>query len=319
MKVFIAGIDGYLGWAYQEHLRANDIEVDGCDNHRRRNNAKSLVPIERDREYSIYDASFSAMLHEHLRRFKPDVILHLAQEPSAPYSMLSTAAAIDTLQNNCGSTMSILGYLRRNPETHLVKLGTIGEYGPSSIYHISKVNDTALINWMTKTFGLRVTDVMQGPVYGIGGRLDYDECWGTVINRFVIQGIHGGPLTVYGNGGQLRFFLPVSDVMQCLDIIVQNPAKRAQHRIVDQYSDMLEVGMLARKVADLTDVGIEYLHNPRAEGITYDSEPDNKWLREKGFKPLGCIDENIENLIEAVLPYKNSINPELFWPKIQWS
>nr|MBA2514909.1 NAD-dependent epimerase/dehydratase family protein [Solirubrobacterales bacterium] len=282
MRVLILGGDGYLGWptAMRFSERGHDVAV--VDNYSRRRwveaqGSDSLTPIgaldERIaawkavsgkeiamHEGAIEDADF---LEGVVTGFKPEAIVHYGEQPSAPYSMQSRETAVETQQTNVIGNLNLLFAMRDHvPDAHLVKLGTMGEYGtpnidieegyieiehkgrkdllpfpklPGSLYHLSKVHDSHNIHFACRIWGLRATDLNQGVVYGVETeesvaderlvtRFDYDQYFGTVLNRFCVQAVIGHPLTVYGEGGQTRGFLNIRDTLQCVELAVLNPA-----------------------------------------------------------------------------------------------
>jgi UDP-sulfoquinovose synthase len=285
MRVLILGGDGYLGWPTAMRFSARGHEVSIVDNFSRRRwhtelSTDSLTPIaslaeriEAWREASgneihpyvgsIEDFSF---LDSVIAETLPETIVHYGEQPSAPYSMKSRATAVETQYTNVIGTLNLLFAIRdRVPDCHLVKLGTMGEYGtpnidieegfieiehngrkdtlpfpklPGSLYHLSKVHDSHNIHFACRIWGLRATDLNQGVVYGIETeesagderlvtRFDYDEYFGTVLNRFCVQAVIGHPLTVYGEGGQTRGFLNIRDTLQCVELAVANPGSWA--------------------------------------------------------------------------------------------
>jgi UDP-sulfoquinovose synthase len=288
------GIDGYLGWSLAIHLSSRGYEVSGCDNLLRRKlvsgeKSISATPIRSwPTRYSILKrlnkgnrSRFKKMnvknyylLKELIKETKPDTIVHLAQMPSAPYSMKGIEEAVFTYSNNLISNLNLI-FLMRDvcPDVHLVKLGTMGEYGtpnmqisegdfeisyrrrkdklpfprqPGSLYHCTKVHDSTNIRMACKFWGLKVTDIMQGVVFGVTipemnddpdllTRFDFDECFGTAINRFCAQAVAGLPITPYGKGGQNRGFLPLRDSMQCLNLVIDKPAEEGEHRVINQF------------------------------------------------------------------------------------
>src|SRR5688572_757852 len=285
MKVFIAGIDGYLGWPLAQYLTARGHEVAGSDLMLRREwvnemGSDSALPVYsheervaafrerygRDLDFRVEDLCDYEKVKSFLGDFQPDAIVHLGQMPSAPYSMIDQAHTVWTQQNNVTNNLNLLWAMREVcPDAHLVKLGTMGEYGtpnvdipegffeveyrgrkdtlpfprqPGSFYHLSKVHDSHNTIFACKIWGLRSTDIMQGVVFGIqtnddprlSTRLDFDQCFGTVINRFCCQAIIGHPLTLYGEGQQKRGFLPLRDSMQCLALAVENPPQSGEYR-----------------------------------------------------------------------------------------
>ena len=198
--------------------------------------------------------------------------------------MMSRERAVETQHTNVIGTLNLLFSLRDHvPDCHLVKLGTMGEYGtpnidieegfieiehkgrtdtlpfpklPGSLYHCSKVHDSTNLHFACRIWGLRATDLNQGVVYGIETeetarderlitRFDYDEIFGTVLNRFCVQAVIGHPLTVYGSGGQTRGFLNIRDTLRCVELAVENPADRGEFRVFNQFTEQFSVGQLA--------------------------------------------------------------------------
>jgi len=306
MKVFIAGVDGYLGWSLAQYLVVRGHEVAGCDNYFRRDwvaemGSQSATPIRRMTErLQAFRENFGTNLQfirgdvtdynfvwNFFRAFQPEAIVHLAENPSAPYSMIDVHHCVFTQVNNITGTLNILHAMRDVcPHAHLVKLGTMGEYGTPNIdipegffeieyrgrkdtlpfprqagswYHQTKVHDSNNIMMACKIWGLRSTDIMQGVVYGtrideMGNderlltRFDFDQCFGTAINRFCAQAVIGHPLTPYGKGHQKRGFLPLRDSMQCLTIAIENPPKKGEYRVFNQFEEVYDLYELAIKV-----------------------------------------------------------------------
>jgi len=306
MKVFIAGIDGYLGWSLALYLSSRGHDVSGCDNFARRRNVEKMgslsvipVPFEKRRKafkqkYGKFDFYEIDLLHyvdlvNTIRQIKPDTIVHLAEQPSAPFSMDGVINAVYTQKNNVIGTLNLLYAMKKYcPEAHLLKLGTMGEYGTppcdipegffdetatfrgkslnglpfprqaASWYHQSKVHDSNNIQFACKNWGIRSTDVMQGVVYGtrieemddetLMTRFDIDEAFGTAINRFCASAVIGEPITVYGAGHQVRGFLPLKDSMQCLTIAVENPPGKGEYRVFNQFEEIYDLTELAKKV-----------------------------------------------------------------------
>ncbi|MFC1706941.1 NAD-dependent epimerase/dehydratase family protein [Planctomycetota bacterium] len=235
MRVFIAGVDGYLGWSLAQYLAARGHEVGGCDNYSRRDwvaelGSQSATPIARmTTRLQAFRERFGSNLHftrgslleyrfvwNLFRAFRPEAIVHFAEMPSAPYSMIDVEHCTYTHTNNLVGTLNILHAMRDVcPEAHLVKLGTMGEYGTPNVdipegyfeieyrgrkdrlpfprqagswYHQTKVHDTNNIMMACRIWGLRSTDVMQGVVYGtridemsdderLLTRFDFDQCF----------------------------------------------------------------------------------------------------------------------------------------------
>ncbi|MBD2578442.1 NAD-dependent epimerase/dehydratase family protein [Oscillatoria sp. FACHB-1406] len=306
MKALVIGGDGYCGWATALHLSNRGYEVGILDNLVRRYwdlqlGVETLTPIapierriERWRELTgksidlyVGDITDYDFLIKSLRDFEPDAIVHFGEQRSAPYSMIDRDRAVVTQVNNVVGTLNILFAMKEEfPDAHLVKLGTMGEYGtpnidieegyitiehngrkdtlpypkqPGSFYHLSKVHDTHNIQFACKIWGLRATDLNQGVVYGVLteetgmdelliNRLDYDGVFGTALNRFCIQAAIGHPLTVYGKGGQTRGFLDIRDTVRCMELAIANPAEPGQLRVFNQFTEMFSVGDLAMMV-----------------------------------------------------------------------
>ena len=226
-------------------------------------------------------------LHNLFESFRPDVVVHYGEQPPAPYSMESRERAVYTQVNNVSGTLNVLFGMRRfAPDAHLVKLGTMGEYGtpnidieegwltvnhngrsdtvlypkkPGSFYHLSKVHDLANVEFACRIWGTRATDLNQGVVYGIDTdqtvlhpelqtSFHYDHVFGTVLNRFLVQVATGRPLTVYGKGGQTRGFLNIRDTIRCVELACDNPADRGEFRVFNQFTEQFSVNDLAAKV-----------------------------------------------------------------------
>jgi UDP-sulfoquinovose synthase len=241
------------------------------------------------------------------------------------------------------------------PDAHLIKLGTMGEFGtpnidiiegdieielngrkdtfmfpkkPGSFYHLSKVHDTNNIRFACETWGLRSTDIMQGVVfgasaYGVKTRFDYDESFGTVINRFCAQAVSGHNLTIYGRGEQVRGFLPLEDSLQCINLIANHPPQPSEHRIVHQFENIYSLNKLASVIARsfyrLTGqhVQFDFIPNPRSEKLKHYYKPEHRLLFSYGYIPSD-MDSHVKRLLQELIPYKDSVKKELFLPKIKW-
>ncbi|MGA6974625.1 MAG: NAD-dependent epimerase/dehydratase family protein [Candidatus Binatus sp.] len=303
MRVIVTGGDGYLGWPQAMYLSKRGYEVCVVDNFSRRlwdleGGTESLIPIEslQDRVAAWRETSGKSIqiavgdLTDHpfvsgiVRDFKPDAIVHYGEQRSAPFSMIDRRHSVLTQVNNIVGTLNVVYAIREHvPECHLVKLGTMGEYGtpnidieegfieithngrtdtlpfpkqPGSFYHLSKVHDSHNIQFACKIWGIRSTDLNQGVVYGIetdetmlderlATRFDYDGIWGTVLNRFCIEAAIGRPLTVHGKGGQTRGFLNIRDTMRCIEIAMEKPAKPGEYRVFNQFTEQFSVAQLA--------------------------------------------------------------------------
>ena len=308
MKILILGGDGYLGWPTAMHLSAQGHQVAVVDNYLRRSlcreeNVEPLVEVPNLHQRTalweavagyhipvfIGDLRQWDFIEDVFRQFSPEAIVHYAEQPAAPYSMLNRSAATLTLRNNLEVTANLIFAVQQfNPQAHIVKLGTMGEYGTpdidieegwlevehkgrrqkflyprqaGSLYHTTKIMDTDLLWFGVRMWDLKVTDLMQGPVYGLftdeaqkDERLlpffSYDEIFGTVLNRFVVQAVVGYPLTVYGEGGQTRGYLNIRDTLNCVRLSVENPAEPAELRIFNQFAETFSVNDLAVKVKE---------------------------------------------------------------------
>ncbi len=306
MKVLVIGGDGYCGWATALYLSNHGYEVGILDNFVRRHWDRQLcvdtltpiAPIEqrlqrwrdltgKSIDLFVGDINNYEFLSKSLHQFEPEAVIHFGEQRSAPFSMIDREHAVMTQMNNVGGTLNLLYAMKQDfPDAHLVKLGTMGEYGtpnidieegyitiehngrkdtlpypkqPGSFYHLSKVHDSHNIQFACKIWGLRATDLNQGVVYGVLtdetgmdelllNRLDYDGVFGTALNRFCIQAAIGHPLTVYGKGGQTRGFLDIRDTVRCIDLALSNPANPGEFRVFNQFTEMFSVGDLALKV-----------------------------------------------------------------------
>lgn len=370
MKILIPGMDGYIGWALALKQLSKGNQIFGFDNFSRREHVKemdshSAIPILpiRDRidllkntygdkvnfeSGDLLDAEFTDSI---IKKFKPDVIVHLAEQPSAPYSMIDQEHNIYTQKNNVLGTLNLIHSIQRHvPKTHLVKLGTMGEYGydpgleipegfyeiefrgkkaivpyprlAGSWYHWTKVHDSNNIMFACKLWGLRSTDIMQGIVYGTkideildeshNTRFDFDEAFGTVINRFCAQAVIGYPLTVHGLGGQTRGFLALNDSIQCISLLIDNPPKEGEYRVVNQFDQQYSVMELAKKVAMIAhelgiDVEIKSKENPRSEAEKHYYKADHEILKSLGFKHTREIDDEIRIMLKHLIKYKERI------------
>ncbi len=306
MKVLVIGGDGYCGWATALHLANKGYQVGILDSLARRHwDAKlqvetltPIAPIQRRlaRWYQLTEKSIDLFLGDitnydflkkALHQFEPEAIVHFGEQRSAPYSMIDREHAVFTQVNNVVGTLNVLYAIKEDfPDCHLVKLGTMGEYGtpnidieegyitiehngrqdtlpypkqPGSYYHLSKVHDSHNIHFACKIWGLRATDLNQGVVYGVKteetaldelliNRLDYDGVFGTALNRFCIQAAIAHPLTVYGKGGQTRGFLDIRDTVRCVELAIANPANPREFRVFNQFTEQFSIGDLALMV-----------------------------------------------------------------------
>jgi UDP-sulfoquinovose synthase len=381
MRILILGGDGYLGWPTAMRFSARGHEVFVVDNFSRRrwhneHSTDSLTPIrslaERIdvwRELSgntieahvgnIEDGEF---LDRVVAETHPDAIVHYGEQASAPYSMISRRHAVETQYTNVIGTLNLLFSIRdRIPECHLVKLGTMGEYGtpnidieegfievehkgrrdvlpypklPGSLYHLSKVHDSHNIHFACRVWGLRATDLNQGVVYGIETdetalderlitRLDYDELFGTALNRFCVQAVIGHPLTVYGKGRQTRGFLNIRDTLQCVELAVTNPAGLGDFRVFNQFTEQFSVSELADLVKRSGEelgyrVEIEPVPNPRVEAEEHYYNAANTKLRDLGLKPHYLGEELVQSMIKTIERHKERVIERAIAPRTRW-
>ena len=382
MRLLILGGDGYLGWPTALRFSARGHEVAVVDNFARRrwhreHGTDSLTPIrelderieawrevsgEQIRSYvgAVEDGDF---LDEVVAEVRPEAVVHYGEQPSAPYSMMSRERAVETQHTNVIGTLNLLFSLRDHvPECHLVKLGTMGEYGtpnidieegfieishkgrsdtlpfpklPGSLYHCSKVHDSTNLHFACRIWGLRATDLNQGVVYGIETeetarderlitRFDYDEVFGTVLNRFCVQAVIGHPLTVYGSGGQTRGFLNIRDTLQCVELAVENPAERGEFRVFNQFTEQFSVGRLAELVKQAGEhlgysVRIDHVDNPRVELEEHYYNAAHTKLLDLGLQPTLRGEELVESMIHAIERYKGHVIESSIDPHTRWN
>ena len=383
MRVLILGGDGYLGWPTALRFSARGHEVSVVDNFARRRwvgsaGSDSLTPIaeldariaaweeltgERIRSFvgTVEDGEF---LDEVVAETKPDAVVHYGEQPSAPYSMISRETAVETQQANVVGNLNLLFSMRDHvPDAHLVKLGTMGEYGqpnidieegyieiehkgrkdtlpfpklPGSLYHCSKVHDSTNIHFACRTWGLRATDLNQGVVYGIETeetarderlitRFDYDELFGTVLNRFCLQAVIGHPLTVYGAGQQTRGFLNIRDTLNCVELAVANPAERGDFRVFNQFTEQFSVLQLAEMVKAAAEhlgytVEIDHVDNPRVEKEEHYYNAVHTKLLDLGLEPTLLGEELVESMLHAIERYKaNVVATAAIDPRTRWN
>jgi UDP-sulfoquinovose synthase len=381
MRTLVLGGDGYLGWPTAMHLASAGHEVVVVDNFLRRYmlmelGSNSLTPIaslpERIRMFKevtgkeihsrVGNLTDPGFVDSVFKEFRPDTVIHYGEQPSAPYSMIDRNHAVATQRNNVEGTLNVL-YAMRDiiPEAHLIKLGTMGEYGtpnidieegfieiahkgrrdslpfpklPGSMYHLSKVHDSHNIHFACRVWGLKATDLNQGVVYGIRTdetdlhqalctRFDYDEVFGTVLNRFCVQAVIGYPLSVYGKGGQTRGFLNVVDTIQCIRLAAEHPATAGEFRVFNQFTEQFSVRDLAAivcRVGDSIGINVESdrLTDPRIEAEEHYYNASHTKLLDLGLKPHLLTDEVVTHLLETVQRYKDRILLEPIAPKTKW-
>lgn len=383
MKVFIAGIDGYLGWPLAIYLTAHGHEVAGADMLLRREwvaevGGTSAQPIAdretrlqafkekfgKDLDFRVGDLTDYDFVKDFIEEFHPDAIVHLGQMPSAPYSMMDQKHCVWTQQNNVTNNLNLLWAIKEVvPHAHLVKLGTMGEYGTPAVdipegffeieyrgrkdrlpfprqagswYHQSKVHDSNNTHFASKIWGTSATDIMQGVVFGtqidemgddlrLRSRLDFDQCFGTAINRFCCQAVIGHPLTLFGVGKQKRGFLPLRDSMQCLKIAVENPPKEGEYRVFNQFEECYNVTELAQMVQEVgndlnLDVQIKHYDNPRTEMEEHYYNPDRQHLIDLGYQPSHDVKAEIKIMMkdlmdntDRILDHIDALIPDIRW------
>lgn len=306
MRILVAGGDGFCGWPTALYLSARGHEVCIADNYSRRGwdeelGTESLTEIAdldartarwrelsgREIEVAVGDLTDERFVYETLDGFRPDALVHYAEQRAAPYSMIDRSHAVFTQVNNVVGTMNLMFAIQELvPECHLIKLGTMGEYGtpnidieegwieiehkgrkdvlpypkqPGSFYHLSKVHDSHNIMFACRTWGLRATDLNQGVVYNVDieetaldpilvNRYDYDGIFGTALNRFCAQAANGNRITVYGEGGQTRGFIDIRDTVRCIELAAINPAERGEFRVFNQFTEQWSVLQIAQLV-----------------------------------------------------------------------
>jgi UDP-sulfoquinovose synthase len=366
-----------------QHLAVRGHEVAGADLFMRRQwveemHSWSAIPIARiDERLQAFKQRYGKTLHfwegdlrqyefteQMFREFRPEVVVHLGECPSAPYSMIDAQHAMFVQINNITTTFNLLFSMRAIcPDAHLVKLGTMGEYGTPKIdipegffeieyrgrrdrlpfprqaaswYHWSKVHGSNNVMFACRLWGLRATDVMQGVVFGtridemgddqvLATRLDFDQAFGTVINRYCCQAVIGHPLTPYGKGHQRRGFLPLRDSVQCLRLAVENPPPKGEYRVFNQFEETYDITQLALKVQKVAAtlgaaVQVHNLENPRTELEEHYYNPDHKHLLNLGYRPTHDVEAEMEVMIRDLMPWRNRIEEkrQALIPDVRW-
>jgi len=381
MRIAVLGGDGYCGWATALYLSNKGHSVAIIDNFVRRQwdhevGAETLTPIrplsERLRtwreltgkqiELFVGDVMDYDFLSSALKEFEPDAVVHFAEQRAAPYSMIDRKHAVFTQVNNVVGTLNVLFALREfAPDCHLIKLGTMGEYGtpnidieegyiaiehngrkdvlpypkqPGSFYHLSKVHDSHNIMFTCRIWGLRATDLNQGVVYGtmtdevamdevLINRFDYDEVFGTVLNRFCVQAAIGIPLTVYGKGGQTRGFLDIRDTVRCIEIACLNPAGKGEFRVFNQFTEQFSVLDLAKMVQTAGKklglrVEVNHIPDPRVEAEEHYYNAKHSKLIELGLVPHLLSDSLLDSLMNIAMRYRDRVDTSMMMPKVNW-
>jgi len=382
MRILILGGDGYLGWPTALRFAAAGHDVSVVDDFSRRRwhreaGTGSLTPIaELDARLaawkelsgteiasyigSVQDGEF---LDAVVAETRPEAVVHYGQQASAPFSMASREQAVETQYANVIGNLNLLFSIRDHvPDCHLVKLGTMGEYGqpeidieegyieiehkgrkdtlpfpklPASLYHCSKVHDSTNIHFACRTWGLRATDLNQGVVYGIETtetarderlitRFDYDEIFGTVLNRFCLQAVIGHPLTVYGAGTQTRGFLNIRDTLACVELAVASPAAAGEFRVFNQFTEQFSVIELAQLVKGAGEhlgysVEIQHYENPRVEKEQHYYNAVHTKLVDLGLEPTPLGEELVESMIHTIERYKGNTIETAIDPRTRWN
>lgn len=377
MKILILGADGYLGWSTTLGLSQDNHNLILVDNYSKREYMKKLqrkllnnnLRVETKLKYLKSKISFHNIdcsdikkLSNIIKKYKPDAIIHFAELPSAPFSMLNHHYSWETLKNNLQSTFNLLECTKDLvPDSHIIKLGTMGEYGTpnidieegwlnikhnnrsdkflyprqgSSLYHTSKIMDTDLIWFYTRIHQLRCTDLMQGPVYGIYPDLEnkddrlvpsfaYDDIFGTVLNRFIVQAIAKEPLTIYGSGNQIRGYINVRDTIKCIKIALENIPQRGELRIYNQFTEQFSVLELAKLVKNSlkhinVEVEVKKITNPRIEKEKHYYNAKHSNLRRLGLSPLKLNKNIIIEIAHYCQKLSHNIDRDIIQPRVNW-
>ena len=379
MKVMILGGDGYLGWPTAMFFAEAMHEVLIVDNMAKRQweaecSVSPLQPIpsigQRLGSWNFHRTnpiSFNScdiannrhLFYKIFEDFLPDVVIHYAEQPSAPYSMKSAEHVCYTQHNNIQGTLNlIMAVLHSKPDCHIIKLGTMGEYGtpnidieegwldlehngrsdrvlypkkPGSWYHLSKVHDSHNMEFACRVFGLRVTDLNQGVVYGfdtdqtwlhsdLRTSFHYDSIFGTVINRFLVQAAVKKPLTVYGNGSQTRGFLNIRDTLRCVDLAAHNPAGEGEFKVFNQFTEQFSVSELASMVRSVSGSEISFINNPRVEQEDHYYNAKHSALPDLGLDPIYLTKDRLEEMYKAVQLMVDKHDGVLYHldPDIKW-
>ena len=377
MKILVLGGDGYLGWPTALYLSRRGHDVGIVDNFARRGydlemGVDTLVPIVglqqrvqcwqevsgNELDLFVGDLTDPHFVASTLATFEPDTVVHFAEQRSAPYSMIDRQHAVYTQVNNVAGTLNLLyAIAEQNRDIHLVKLGTMGEYGtpnidieegfieinhrgrtdvlpfpkqPGSFYHLSKVHDSHNIMFACRIWGLRATDLNQGIVYGqeteetvlhpdLATRFDYDGVFGTVLNRFCVQAVTGHPLTVYGMGGQTRGMLNILDTLACVELAIEHPADEGEFRVFNQFTESFSVLDMAEMVAkEFAGAVIEHTRDPRVEKQEHYYRAAHTKLLDLGLVPHLLTSSVIQSILAVCERYRSRVNPAAILPTVEW-
>ncbi len=382
MRILILGGDGYLGWPQALYLSKQGHEVAVFDNLARRqfdlkHGFDSLIPIQTvhrrierwnqltgGKQIVNYhgDTTDYNALSRAFQEFQPEALVHFAEQRAAPYSMIDREHAVYTQYTNVIGTLNVLYAIKDfAPTCHLVKLGTMGEYGtpnidieegfieiehkgrkdilpfpkqPGSFYHLSKVHDSHNIMFCCRIWGLRSTDLNQGVVYGPGTyeteldaelatRFDYDQIYGTALNRFCVQAAIGHPLTVYGRGGQTRGYINIKDTVRCIELAIQSEPKQGEFRVFNQITESFSVNDLAERVQRVgnamgLNVKLDSVPNPRVELEEHYYNAVHTKLLDLGLEPHLLDDAEVERMISLTVEHQDRIDQRLIMPTVNW-
>jgi UDP-sulfoquinovose synthase len=381
MRILILGGDGYLGWPQSLYLSSKGHDVTIFDNLSRRHfdlesGFSSLIPIHilqqrvavwnevsgRQIQVCIGDTTDYEALAAVFRDVRPEAVVHFAEQRSAPYSMIDRKHAVFTQTNNVVGTLNVLYAMKEFvPDCHLVKLGTMGEYGtpnidieegfieihykgrtdvlpypkqPGSFYHLSKTHDSHNIMFCCKVWGLRATDLNQGVVYGVetdettqdarlATRFDYDQIYGTALNRFCAQAAAGYPLSVYGKGQQIRGYINLMDTIWCIELAITAPPREGEYRVFNQFTEQFSLIELAEMVAEQSkrfglEAQIQHLPNPRVEAEQHYYNASHTRLIELGLEPHLLNGTVLESLIDLAIKRREQIDRNLIMPTVNW-
>jgi UDP-sulfoquinovose synthase len=382
MRICILGGEGYLGWPTSLFLSGRGHDILIVDNSVKRlweaqcgvaplvriPKLKERIELWRERTGRIiryvkcdvstdYDSLRGALLD-----FGPSAIVHYAEQPSAPFSMASRERAVETQRNNVVGTLNVVYAIRESrPDAHLIKLGTMGEYGtpnidieegwlevrhagrsdrvlfpkrPGSIYHLSKVHDSANLEFACRTWGMAVTDLNQGVVCGLDTEetlladglhtsFHYDAVFGTVLNRFIVQAVAGIPLTVYGGGSQTRGYIDIRDTIRCIEIAALNPPRPHEFRVFNQVTTHYSVNHLVQLVQSAgqrigLSASVNHIPNPRVEMENHYYNPKYTTLQKLGLNPHYLGDSSISTMLRTVMRHRNCIDSAQVTPNIDW-
>jgi UDP-sulfoquinovose synthase len=296
---------------------------------------------------------------------RPDAVIHYAEQRAAPYSMKSSKERRYTVDNNLNATNNILSAIvESKQDIHLLHLGTMGVYGygsvgavipegyltinvsglngteekeilypadPGSIYHMTKTQDALFFYFYNKNYGLRITDLHQGIVWGtdtdqtrrdirLVNRFDYDSDYGTVLNRFLVESAVGHPLTVYGSGGQTRAFIHIQDSVKCVELAMTHPPQSGDRvHIYNQMTDTHRLIDLANKIVDLTGGEINFIKNPRKEAEKNELRVSNDCFINIGLNPITLNDNLLIEIVEVAARYKARVDFSKIPPISKWT